>query len=239
MDLDGHAAEAIDQTHVAVRRLGQFELLVGAVPVAPLHDLGAGGLRPVAVVQHLAGVPVLQLVVPVTCVDEPPLLVGPAVTGPLHHRRAVVRGELPAVQHLAAVAVDQHVPRLRIHGSRRGRVDHDRGAGHDSHDDGRPDTPTCEQPTATMGHLWSSGVGRAGRPATTAAARHGGGQRGTPPMTWVGVGHVCALFQPLHLTGPPGRTALSGPGGRKVAVHQKIHRFHFRSCARGWGDAGR
>src|SRR4051794_40483152 len=77
--LDGHAAEGVDQAHVAVRRLLQAELLVGAVQVVPLHHGGAGGLRPAVVVQHVAGVAVLQPVVAVPRVDEPPLLVGPVV----------------------------------------------------------------------------------------------------------------------------------------------------------------
>src|SRR5207237_522810 len=96
LNLDGHAAEAIDQTHVATRRPRQLELLVAAVSIAPQRNVGAGGLRPVSssrghlarggvlvVIQDLAGVPILQPVVPVARVDEPPLLVGPAMTRPL------------------------------------------------------------------------------------------------------------------------------------------------------------
>lgn len=48
-------------------------------------------------------------------------------------------------------------------------------------------------------------------------------------------GHACALLQPLHLTGPLGRTTLSGPRGRKGCRDDPQS---FSACAGVRGAAG-
>src|SRR6185437_1180433 len=79
----------------------QLPLLVGAAPVAVLHDRRAvGGGGPLHLQGPAAGA-VDRADVATGRVGQTPLLVGGVVVGPLHHRGAVGRREVVVVEHLA------------------------------------------------------------------------------------------------------------------------------------------
>src|SRR5690606_8239313 len=90
-DVERLAAEAVDQADLVVAAVHDRPLLVGAVQVRPLADLGAVVRVPVEHVQHHAAVPGDEPVVAGAGRLEPELLVGAAARGPLDRHRAGAR----------------------------------------------------------------------------------------------------------------------------------------------------
>src|SRR5204862_7585239 len=107
-------------------------LLVAAVPVAPLLDVGAVGGRQARHLDVFAGVPRTQPVVAAAGVHELELLVRGVAAGPLDELGAVGGGRAVDVEGFAAVAVHQHVPGAGVDRGRGGgrHVEH-RHAGAD------------------------------------------------------------------------------------------------------------